>query len=217
MRSLLGGVASIFMPSRRRLLPFILFLNFSGFWLLHLAFASVPYPGITKIRPNAASPTPDTHPITQLISNATAHFEDVLKQRSFNLHEAAQRYRQRRGRHPPPGFDLWFKQAVKDYAIVIESFFDRIHHDINLLWALKPHEMRIQAASLHQVIKIRNKRVIMVTNDPDRQPWIQHWTALVEKGSNLPDLDMALNIMDETQILTPWETINKYVEVEQQQ
>ncbi|XWW97938.1 hypothetical protein V2A60_005934 [Cordyceps javanica] len=57
----------------------------------------------------------------------------------------------------------------------------------------------------------------MVTDDPDRQPWIQHWTALVKKMMpNLPDLDMAVNIMDETRILTPWETTQQYAKLEQE-
>lgn len=213
MRSLLG-ITRTSLPGRRRVMPMLLLLIFAGFYIHSWAAVSVPYPGLTKL---PAHITPDAHPITQLISNATAHFENLLRERSLTLEEAAQRYRQRRGRHPPPGFDAWFKQAMKDDAIVVESFFDRIHHDINPLWALNPREMRIQAASQPQVIKIRNKKVIMVTDDPDRQPWIQHWTSLVKKMMpNLPDLDMAVNVMDETRILTPWETINKYMELEQQ-
>ncbi|KAM3516480.1 hypothetical protein NHJ13051_009872 [Beauveria bassiana] len=213
MLSLLG-IARISMPSRRRVMLVLLLLIFAGFYIHSWAVASVPYPGLTKLTVHT---TPDAHPITQLISNATAHFENLLKERSFTLHDAAERYRQRRGRHPPPGFDTWFKQAMKDNAIVVESFFDRIHHDINPLWALNPREMRMQAASQPQVIKIRNKKVFIVTDDPSRQPWIQHWTALVKKlMPNLPDLDMAVNVMDETRILTPWSTISKYIELEQQ-
>lgn len=211
MRSLLG-LAPMSMPGRRRVIPVLLVLILAAFYIHSWAFARLPYPGLTKL---PAQTTPDTHPITQLISNATAHFENLLRQRSFTLEDAAQRYRQRRGRHPPPGFDLWFKQAMKDDAIVVESFFDRIHHDINPLWALNPRDMRMQAASQPQIIKIRNKKVVMVTDDPGRQPWIQHWTALVKKMMpNLPDLDMAINVMDESRILTPRETIDEYVKLE---
>jgi hypothetical protein len=201
-------------PSRRRIIPVLIFFALVALYIHSWLFVRLPYPGLTKLPTHI---TPDNHPITQLISNATAHFEKLLSEQSFTIEDAAERYRQRRGRHPPPGFDLWFKQAMKDKAIVVESFFDRIHHDINPLWALNPRDMRVQSATQPQIIRVRNQNVIMITDDPNRQPWIQHWTALVKKMMpNLPDLDMALNVMDETRILTPWETINQYASLEQE-
>lgn len=202
------------LPWRRRLSPIFIFLAAATFSIYSWVFAHVPYPGMRKLPANLLS---DPSPIGQLMANATRHFEDLLSQRSLTLEDAAARYRRRRGRHPPPGFDLWFKQAVKDDAIIVESFFDRIHHDLTPLWALDPRTMRIQAASQPQVIKIRNKKATFVTDDPNRQPWIQHWTKLVNSMMpNLPDLDMAINFMDETRILTPFETIEKYVKIEQE-
>ncbi|OAA62387.1 Lipopolysaccharide-modifying protein [Akanthomyces lecanii RCEF 1005] len=184
MRSLFSN-ASVSLPHRRRrrLVLVLLMLTFAGHFIYSWAFAYVPYPGITKLPIHATSS--DMHPVTQLISDATARFESLLDQRSSTLEDAAQRYRQRRGRHPPPGFDLWFKEAMKNDAIIVESFFDRIHHDINPLWALNPREMRTQAASQPQIIKIRNRKVTMVTDDLNRQPWIQHWTALVKDINHL--------------------------------
>ncbi|KAJ4146035.1 hypothetical protein LMH87_004865 [Akanthomyces muscarius] len=213
MRTLLS-IAPVSVPGRRRIIPVAVVLILTALYIHSWVFVRLLYPGPTKLPTQI---TPDAHPITQLISNATAHFESLLRERSFTLKDAAEKYRQRRGRHPPPGFDAWFKQAMKDDAIVVESFFDRIHHDINPLWALEPREMRMQAALQPQVIKIRNKKVVMVTDDPDRQPWIQHWTALVKQMMpNLPDLDMAINVMDESRILTPREMIDKYVKIEQE-
>ncbi|KAM3450559.1 hypothetical protein MY3296_006022 [Beauveria thailandica] len=214
MRSLLG-ITSTSLPGRRRVVPLLLLLISASIYLYSWAFArGSPYPGLTKLPAHIAR---DEHPITYLISNATAHFENILSEQSYTLHDAAKRYRQRRGRHPPPGFDVWFKQAMKDEAIIVESFFDRIHHDINPLWALDPREMRIQAATQPQVIRVRNKKVAMITDDLKRQPWIQHWTALVKQMMpHLPDLDMAVNVMDESRILTPWEIISKYTKLEQE-
>ncbi|KAM0739531.1 hypothetical protein ACQRIT_007268 [Beauveria bassiana] len=58
--------------------------------------------------------------------------------------------------------------------------------------------MRVQAATQPQIIRVRYKKVAMITDDLKRQPWIQHWTALVKQMMpNLPDLDMAVNVMDE--------------------
>ncbi|OAA55465.1 Lipopolysaccharide-modifying protein [Cordyceps fumosorosea ARSEF 2679] len=202
--------------SYRRRVVLVLPLVFFGLCLFILQpLRHKPYPGITKL---ATTKNLDPHPIDQLISNATRHFEQLLSRRSFTLEDAAARYRERRGRHPPPGFDAWFRQATKDNAIIVEEFFDRIHHDINPFWALEPRKLRIQAKTQPQVISVRNKKVTMVTDDPTRQPWIQHWTKLVKKMvPHLPDLDMAVNVMDESRVLTPWDTINHYLNMEKEQ
>src|SRR5579871_4758474 len=48
-----------------------------------------------------------THPIGQLILQARDQWSCILAKQSHNLPTAAYRYRERRGRHPPPGFDTW--------------------------------------------------------------------------------------------------------------
>lgn len=201
-------------PYRRRAVLVLLVLFLACCVIILRPFSHKPYPGITRL---ATSKSRGSHPIDQLISNATQRFEQLLSQRSITLKDAAARYRERRGRHPPPGFDVWFEHAMKDNAIIIEEFFDRIHHDINPFWALHPKEMRIQAKTQPQVISVRNKRVTLATDDPTRQPWIQQWTKLVKQMPHLPDLDMAVNVMDESRILTPWETINNYLTIEKAQ
>lgn len=159
----------------------------------------------------------DSHPISQLIRSAHASFSTVLKYKSHSLKEAAAAYRARRGRHPPPGFGHWFKEAKKRKAIVVESFFDRIHHDTTPFWALDPLELRRQAHSAPQVIQVRGGKASFKTDNPDRPPFIQLWAALVEDMAlYLPDLDMPVNIMDESRLLVPWEKIDKYVSVEGQ-
>ncbi|XWW97939.1 hypothetical protein V2A60_005935 [Cordyceps javanica] len=108
------------MPSRRRIIPVLIFLALVALYMRSRLFARVPYPGLTKLPAHLAS---DNHPITQLISNATAHVEKLLSSQSFTIQDAAEKYRLRRGRHPPPGFDQWFKQATRDNAIIVEEFF----------------------------------------------------------------------------------------------
>lgn len=203
------------MSFRKRVTAVLIVFAFVASFLVLQPLSHRPYPGITRL---ATLNTHDAHPIDRLISNATKHFERLLSRRSFTLEDAAARYRERRGRHPPPGFDAWFKQATKDNAIVVEEFFDRIERDIAPLWALDPKEMRVQAKTQQQVISVRNKKVTFLTDDPKRQPWIQNWTKLVKKMMpHLPDLDMAINFMDESRILTPWETIKEYVDKERQE
>ncbi|KYK57368.1 hypothetical protein DCS_04377 [Drechmeria coniospora] len=155
------------------------------------------------------------HPIDELLLAGRRRSQELLARRSTTLDEAASRYRKRRGRHPPPGFDAWFAQAQADGAVVVEDFFDRIHHDLNPFWAVDAKRLRLQANRQKQVIRVRNGSVDFVTDDPNREPWIQLWTELVrEMTPHLPDLDMAINFMDETRILVPWEAMSKYVEAE---
>lgn len=157
----------------------------------------------------------DKHPISQLIRSAHATFSTLLDQESHNLADAAAAYRARRGRHPPPGFERWFKEAKKRKAVVVESFFDRIHHDTTPFWALDPPELRRQAHSAPQVIRVRGGNATFETDNPNRPPFIQLWAALVaEMAPYLPDLDMPVNVMDESRLLVPWEKIERYVAVE---
>ncbi|PHH80370.1 hypothetical protein CDD80_1815 [Ophiocordyceps camponoti-rufipedis] len=152
------------------------------------------------------------------MKEAKSRFRTQLNTRSFTVEQAAARYRERRGRHPPPGFDKWFEQAKKDDAVIVEDFFDRIHHDINPFWALKPADLRNRTSHQPQVIRIRKGKTWFVTDDPDREPWIQLWTALVkEMMPHIPDLDMVINFMDESRVLVPWEKISEYVKTEQSQ
>lgn len=160
---------------------------------------------------------PRDHPIFELIYGARDSFALLLGKRSLSLEQAAQRYRERRGRHPPPGFDKWFEAAQKRDAIIVEEFFDRIHHDINPYWALDPVQVRRQAHLQPQVIRVRAGKAHFETDDPGRPEWIQLWTELVkEMMPRLPDLDMVVNVMDETRVLVPWENITRYVAAERE-
>jgi len=168
-------------------------------------------PGRPRRLPQPGPSTGD-HAIDQLIRNSTYRFQELCATRSNTIEEAAARYRQRRGRHPPPGFDIWFAQAKLHDAIVIEDFYDRIHHDINPFWAIDPKTLRFRASRQPQVIRVRNGTVEFETDNLNRQPWIQLWAALVkETEPNLPDLDMPVNVMDENRILVPWDVISTYV------
>jgi hypothetical protein len=159
---------------------------------------------------------PDDHPISELIEGARARFVGLLGKRSLSVEQAAHRYRERRGRHPPPGFDVWFDAAKRKNAIIVEEFFDRIHHDINPFWALDPLEVRRQAHEQPQLIRVRGGKADFITDDPNRPEWIQLWTKLVqEMMPHLPDLDMVINVMDESRVLVPWETTAEHVVKEQ--
>ncbi|KAK6082606.1 capsular associated protein [Seiridium cupressi] len=152
------------------------------------------------------------HPIEELVADGHALQEKLLAQRSKDLPTAADRYRKRRGRHPPPGFDAWMQYAVDHDAIIVESFFDRIYHDLTPYWALDHATLAERASSWHHVVRVRDGQAYPIGNTQGRVAWLQLWTTLVnESAPFLPDVDMPINYMDESRLLVPWEDIDKYV------
>jgi len=180
-------------------------------------WATKPDDSVSKAGP--VPPPPDQrpasdHPIDRLIRDARLQHRLVLGKRSLTVEQAASRYRERRGRHPPPGFDAWFQYAHEHGAVVVEDFFDRVHHDINPFWAIDARTLRIQTHTQPELIRIRGGAAQLVTEKSG--PWIRQWFDFVKTfAKHLPDLDMVLNVMDETRLLVPWEKIDAYVRKEQ--
>jgi glycosyl transferase family 90 len=192
-------------------------------WLLHSPNTNTIFHPIRPAGSRVQEPLPEytsrpeleVHPIDQLIRKAQQSQEDVLSRQPGSLSEAAAVYREKRGRHPPPGFDLWYEGAQQRDALIPEEFFDRIYHDITPFWALDAKELRIQANTHIQVVRVRNHHASYQTDDMSRVPWIQLWHGLVaEAAPFLPDVDMPINYMDETRILVPWDQITKLVALE---
>ncbi|POS83811.1 hypothetical protein EPUL_006085 [Erysiphe pulchra] len=153
------------------------------------------------------------HPIDELIQGADKTFEHLLAKRSYDLTTAAAAYRKKRGRHPPPGFDLWFKYAQSRNAIIIEDFFDQIYHDLAPFWGIKPSLMRKKAESYEMTINIRDH----VASSGSDWFWTQIWLDLIKTIEHLlPDMDIALNAMDEPRIVVPWEEMNQIMDTERE-
>ncbi|KAK0973609.1 hypothetical protein LTR91_012186 [Friedmanniomyces endolithicus] len=157
------------------------------------------------------------HPIEKLIIYAQAEQGRLLSRQSHNLSTAVMRYQERRGRRPPPEFDAWFNYAQEHDAIVVEDFFDRIYDDLNPFWTLEPREMRRRSApwAHEHVISVRNRKAILQTNHADPMGRMPQWHRLVEELAQwLPDVDLPVNVMDESRLLVPWEEINERVQQE---
>ncbi|KAK2743350.1 hypothetical protein FQN55_007285 [Onygenales sp. PD_40] len=149
------------------------------------------------------------HPINDLIWNAEEEFKQLLETQTHDVSTAAKQYRKRRGRHPPPGFDEWFKYAQENNAVIIEEFFDQIYHDLNPFWALEPAELRRRAASIEHRVIVRDRKATVVT--AGKHLWVPHWLSLIESIQEfLPDVIVPLNAMDESRIIVPHETIEEY-------
>jgi hypothetical protein len=161
-----------------------------------------------------SNPQSDSHPVDHLIRRAQVRQKAFIADRSYDVKTAARKYRDRRGRHPPPGFDAWVEAAVAADALVVEDFFDRIHHDLNPFWAIQPWTMRMQANMYLQVIRIRNGRAHWETDDPNRVPWIQLWQSVIQEvAPHLPDMDIPINYMNEPRLLVPWKRIDEYMRI----
>lgn len=208
-----------------RLLPFsacIITLFVLGFTLygpdvhsVHLAdfldpswFSS---PGAKDVAPSNALPDDNSHPIVELMRKAEREFDGYLAKETFDLKNAAKRYRERRGRHPPPGFDKWWEYARDNNATIVEEFWDQIYHDIHPLWALDQQDMLDTVRGHNRLFKLRNGKV---THESDHF-WMPIWQELInDVAENLPDMDLAMNTMDEPRLLIPFEDMAGYVEKE---
>lgn len=154
----------------------------------------------------------ELHPIDRLIASSRQAHEALVAKQSFDVATAAAKYRERRGRHPPPGFDRWMEYATSHDAIVVEDFFDRIYHDINPFWGLEPNQLAGRAQAWHHVVRVRDGKASGVGDITGRVPWLKLWTDLVtEAAPHLPDVDMPINYMDESRLLVKWEEITALV------
>ncbi|KAI2640935.1 lipopolysaccharide-modifying protein [Xylaria nigripes] len=168
---------------------------------------------------NATDEVDAKHPISLLIEEAYNSFSLRLGKRSWSLAQAAVRYRERRGRHPPPGFDKWYEAAQSHEAVIVEEFFDRIHHDINPFWGVDALEMRHQARAMPHIIRVRDGKIANFKGDNEgavRGDRLELWETLIKDMlPHIPDLDMPVNLYDEPRMLVPWEDVTRYVAEEQ--
>lgn len=163
-------------------------------------------PGTGKALP-AVEPK-GRHPIDKLIYDAQHSFAALTSGESKTLEEAAQAYRKRRGRHPPPYFNRWFEFAQAHNAMIVEDFFDQIYQDLEPFWGVDPAPMRREASQFEMTINVRDG----VAKAGSEWPWTQIWLNMTKTVEHLlPDMDIALNAMDEPRLVVPWEDINRYV------
>ncbi len=158
-------------------------------------------------KPEAPGKT-GAHPIDGLIDEAQRTFSDLLAKESHTIAEAAAAYRRRRGRHPPPGFDQWYQFAREHDAVMVEDFWDQIYHDLNPFWALPAAQLRREAREFEMTINIRSGNATAQSD----WFWTQIWLKLIKTIEHLlPDMDLALNAMDEPRLVVPWEKMRDYM------
>jgi hypothetical protein len=146
------------------------------------------------------------HPIDDLIQTAEHEFAQKIASSTRTLADTAAAYRKRRGRHPPPGFDKWFEFAKQTNALIVEDFWDQVYHDLEPFWALEPARIRKDAQDFEMRISIRNGKASTSSD----WFWTQIWLQMLQSIEHLlPDMDLALNAMDEPRMVVPWEDMEK--------
>ncbi|KAJ6145460.1 hypothetical protein N7470_009355 [Penicillium chermesinum] len=139
------------------------------------------------------------------------------KHHSKTLAEAVTLYRERHGRHPPPGYQKWWEYARKHNAHNVDDFH-QIINDLRPFWAMTPKKIRQLAASLPDsegmaVLRIRNHKV---------EPQSTHWRAetlaasVTRLAEFLPDMNIAVNTMDQPRVLATYEQIQEFLKVEEE-
>ncbi|ORX98030.1 capsule-associated protein-like protein CAP1 [Clohesyomyces aquaticus] len=156
---------------------------------------------------------PKTHPIDDLIEHAGTEWFKLMAKQTHDLSGAAKAYRARRGRHPPPGFDRWYQFAKDNNAVMVEDFFDQIYDDLAPFWGVEAKKIRRQAKRFDFVVSVRNGTATQKTDH--ERPWMNLWHDLTSTiQEHLPDIDIPINVMDESRVIVPWEDINEYVKAE---
>ncbi|KAF3397923.1 Beta-1,2-xylosyltransferase 1 [Penicillium rolfsii] len=177
-------------------------------------------PGVSLFRPKTKQPqrtlARDEHPITGLMNEANARWQEYEDSRSTNFRQTVAKYRQTYGRHPPPGFKEWYQFARKKNVHNVDDF-QQIIGDLRPFWALSPTEIRQMAARLQESPGIAGVRVRDHEVVSHSEGWrVETLAAAVQKlAKYLPDMDIAMNTMDQPRVMVTYEDIQKYLQVEE--
>jgi hypothetical protein len=151
------------------------------------------------------------HPLDDVIDQAQKTQQERISQGSASLHGAVHTYRQRRGRHPPSGFDKWYARALSTNSIIVESFFDQIYEDLEPFWGLEPAGIRGALKNWTWTLRIRNGKIKEIPQDRFRS---RTWGEMINwVATDLPDMDIAINPLDEPRIFAPFARINNLTRV----
>ena len=154
----------------------------------------------------------DAHPIAKLMAAADLRWREYEGRRSLTFKETVSKYRRRYGRHPPPGFKEWYKYA-RDRNVYNIDDFEQVMDDIRPFWGVEPNVIRTLAAHMWQEgdgiagIHIRNHKVVKENNGSWRSETL---ITLINKFIKyLPDMDIAMNRLDQPRIVVPWEDMQQ--------
>ncbi len=162
----------------------------------------------------------DAHPISLLMQDADKAWRKYEDSRSTTFRQTVRTYRRRYGRHPPPGFKEWYKFARKRNVHNIDDF-EQIMDDIRPFWAVEPKVLRNLAANMWRDneggvsgLHIRQHKVVKETNGAWRSETMRTLVNRIVKY--LPDMDIAMNRLDQPRVVVPWDDMQTLLDKERE-
>ncbi|KAI9720054.1 MAG: hypothetical protein M1812_003181 [Candelaria pacifica] len=157
------------------------------------------------------------HPIDVLMDGAKILHNERWRNvsQSNSLDTAVTEYRRRYHRHPPPGYDEWYKFATDRSSLIINEF-DSIDSDLSPFWSLSPTELRFRVWQMNANpwneiagISVRAGKAEISPNILPTHRWmLEGATRMINTFAEwLPDMDLALNLNDECRVAVPWERL----------
>ncbi|KAJ5284449.1 hypothetical protein N7505_002429 [Penicillium chrysogenum] len=214
-------------PRSRRLFYLLLACAATSICLLNLLFLThtvdnsvihLPNLGLftTTTSPVFGEYAHDGHPIADLMKEANRQWLAYDNSRSTSFRRTVAKYRETYGRHPPPGFKEWYMFARKKKAHNVDDF-QQITGDLRPFWAIAPAEIRQMAAKLQSSdgiagVQIRNKKVVYSRVEGWRVETLRK--SIKRIARYLPDMDIALNVMDQPRVMVPYEDTQEYLRTE---
>ena len=171
-------------------------------------------------KPDSPLEPVDAHPISLLMQEADKQWRKYEDGRSISFRQTVRTYRRKYGRHPPPGFEEWYKYARRRNVHNIDDF-DQIADDIRPFWAVEPKVLRNLAAHMWRDkeggasgVHIRNHKIIKENNPCWRS---ETMITLINKFVKyLPDMDIAMNRLDQPRVVVPWDDMQALLEKEKE-
>ena len=162
-----------------------------------------------------------SHPIHQLISNATSAFRTRQARQSRSLSDAVAEYRRRYEMPPPPHFDKWYEFA-RERGVEIIDEYDAIYHSLLPFWALEPAVIRERTREALGFINnamigvyIRNGNIVNIQGGGNGAEWHREATKSMLDGfvQFLPNMDLAFNVHDEPRVVLQHDDLSHHVRV----
>ncbi|KAH7065622.1 hypothetical protein B0J12DRAFT_561792 [Macrophomina phaseolina] len=170
--------------------------------------------------PDAAPTYPEynatDHPIENLVQQARARYEQLLKTQSTSLHSATEEYHRRYKIKPPPKFDIWYEFASSRQLQLVDEF-DTIHHNLLPFWGVEPQILRSRVRQILgnkdnalMGVSIRHRRIAKIEGGPE---WQRDAIVGMVKSfvGHLPDMDVAFNLHDEPRVIVPHDDLVRLI------
>ncbi|KAF3917978.1 hypothetical protein ABW21_db0201143 [Orbilia brochopaga] len=161
----------------------------------------------------------DRHPIVGLTREQLKKFQKYKWSQSTSFSQVVSKYRLKYGRHPPPKFDEWYRFAKKRKCVNLDDF-DQIMDDLRPFYGIPPAELRAMVRAMDKpesrvsILRVRKHKVIDTLRADAWRAGI--FAKMLDVfAEHLPDLDIAMNYLDEPRVVVPWEELQTKLEIEQ--